>query len=91
MSNVQKVSVALTPEFIELLKDAVESGKYTSTSEVVRDVLRDWKLRRTVLAADTEELRALWEEGLASGPGRYSSIDQIKREARRHQKKATRS
>jgi antitoxin ParD1/3/4 len=91
MSNVQKVSVALTPEFIELLKDAVESGKYTSTSEVVRDVLRDWKLRRTVLAADTEELRALWEEWLASGPGRYSSIDQIKREARRHQKKATRS
>jgi antitoxin ParD1/3/4 len=91
MSNVQKVSVALTPEFIELLKDAVESGEYTSTSEVVRDALRDWKLRRTVLAADTEELRALWEEGLASGPGRYSSIDQIKREARRHQKKATRS
>ena len=90
MSNVEKISVALTPEFIELLKEAVESGEYTSTSEVVRDALRDWKLRRTALAADTDELRALWLEGIASGPGRFSSIDQIKKEARRREKKAAR-
>lgn len=91
MSNVQKVSVALTPELLELLKDAVESGEYTSTSEVIRDALRDWKLRRTAFAADTEELRALWQEGLASGPGRYTSIDAIKGEARRRAKKAARA
>jgi antitoxin ParD1/3/4 len=87
MSNVQKISVALTPELIELLKDAVESGEYTSTSEVVRDALRDWKLRRTALSADADELRALWLEGIASGPGRFDSIDQIKKEARRRDKK----
>jgi antitoxin ParD1/3/4 len=29
------------------------------------------------------ELRRLWQEGLASGPGRFKSIDQIKKEARR--------
>ena len=43
MSNVQKVSVALTPEFMTLLKEAVETGEYTSASEVIRDALRHWK------------------------------------------------
>ena len=32
MSNVQKVSVALTPEFMALLKEAVDTGEYTSAS-----------------------------------------------------------
>jgi antitoxin ParD1/3/4 len=91
MSNVQKVSVELTRELVELLKEAVESGEYTSTSEVVRDALRDWKLRRTALASDTEELRALWREGIASGPGRFGSIDEIKKEARRREGKSTRA
>ena len=91
MSNVQKVSVELTRELVELLKEAVESGEYTSTSEVVRDALRDWKLRRTALASDTEELRALWREGIASGPGRFGSIDEIKKEARRRERKSIRA
>jgi antitoxin ParD1/3/4 len=91
MSNVQKVSVALTPELIGLLKEAVDSGEYTSASEVIRDALRDWKLRRNVLTADAGELRALWLEGIASGPGRFTSIDQIKKEARRRDKKAARA
>ena len=90
MSNVQKISIALTPEFIDLLKEAVDSGEYTSTSEVVRDALRDWKLRRTAWAGDTEELRTLWLEGIASGPGRFTSIEQIKKEARRREKKSAR-
>jgi Arc/MetJ-type ribon-helix-helix transcriptional regulator len=35
MPNVQKVSVALTPEFVALLKEAIETGEYTSASEVI--------------------------------------------------------
>ena len=88
MSDVQKVSVALTPELIALLKEAVETGEYTSASEVIRDALRHWKHRRAALEAGTEELRRLWEEGIASGPGRFKSIDQIKKEARRRAAKA---
>jgi antitoxin ParD1/3/4 len=90
MSNVQKLSVALTPELIELVQDAVQSGEYTSKSEVVRDALRSWKLRRTAWAGDTDELRALWMEGIASGPGRFASIEDIKKEARRRLKKTRR-
>jgi antitoxin ParD1/3/4 len=83
VANVQKVSVALTQEFVTLLKEAVETGEYTSTSEVIRDALRDWNVRRATSMIDAAELRHLWEEGIASGPGRFKSIDQIKKEARR--------
>jgi antitoxin ParD1/3/4 len=68
MSNVQKVSVALTPEMVAMLKDAVAAGEYTSTSEVVREALRGWKTRRVAHRMEVEELRKLWYEGLASGP-----------------------
>ncbi len=68
MSRVQKVSVALTPEIITMLKEAVETGEYTSTSEVVRDALRAWKARRAAREMDAEELRRLWKEGIASRP-----------------------
>ena len=91
MSNVQKVSVALTPEFMALLKEAVDTGEYTSASEVIRDALRCWKQRRAILEASTEEFRKLWDEGIASGPGRFKSINEIKKEARRRAAAAAKS
>jgi antitoxin ParD1/3/4 len=86
MPNVQKISVALTPEMLAMLKEAVESGEYTSTSEVIRDALRSWKARRAMQEREIEELRRLWDEGIKSGEGRFSSIDEIKAEARRRLK-----
>jgi antitoxin ParD1/3/4 len=83
MSKAQKISVALTPEFMALLKEAVDTGEYTSASEVIRDALRHWKQRRATEKMGIEELRRLWQEGIASGPGRFKSIDEIKKEARR--------
>jgi antitoxin ParD1/3/4 len=68
MSNVQKVSVALTPEIVAMRKDAVDTVEYTSTSEVVRQALRAWKMRRTAHEMEIAELRRLWNEGVASGP-----------------------
>jgi antitoxin ParD1/3/4 len=68
MANVQKISVALTPEMIGMLKEAVDAGDYTSTSEVIRDALREWKSRRAGRELEIEELRRLWREGLESGP-----------------------
>ena len=68
MSNVEKISVALTPEMATMVRQAVERGEYASTSEVIRDALRGWKLRRTQQARAVEELSRLWDEGVASGP-----------------------
>ena len=68
MSKVEKLSVALTPDMTAMLREAVESGDYASTSEVVRDALREWKLRRGLREREVKELRRLWDEGLESGP-----------------------
>jgi len=83
MANVEKLSIALTPEMASLVRRAVESWEYTTTSEVVREALREWKQRRTLQPRDIEELRLLREEGLASGPGRFKDMDAVKAEARR--------
>ena len=69
MANVEKLSVALTPEMAAELRAAVEAGDYGSVSEVVRDALRDWRLRRKIEALETEDLRRLIQEGIDGGPG----------------------
>ncbi len=65
MAKVEKVTVALTPEMATLVRQVVEAGEYASTSEVIRDALREWKLRRaertrgqgeTDLSEDEEDL-----------------------------------
>jgi antitoxin ParD1/3/4 len=69
ITNVEKLSVALTPDMVAELRAAVEGGDYGSVSEVVRDALRDWRLRRKIETLETEELRRLVQEGIDSGPG----------------------
>jgi antitoxin ParD1/3/4 len=68
MANVEKISVALTPDMVAELRAAVEGGDYGSVSEVVRDALRDWRLRRKIETLETEELRRLVQQGIDSGP-----------------------
>jgi len=68
MPDVQKVSVALTGEQVAALKAAVETGEYATTSEVVREALREWQSKRKWQGEELERLRAAWEKGKASGP-----------------------
>jgi len=86
MGHVDKRSISLSPELAAEVDGAVAAGEYASASEVVRDALRLWKERRDLLGYTVEELRALWDEGIASGPGRLGSMDEIKAEARRRLK-----
>jgi antitoxin ParD1/3/4 len=82
MSNIEKVSIALTKEHIELAKNAVASGEYASVSEVVREALREWHLRQPLRHAEVERLRKAWQEGIESGPPEPFDIEEIKRKAR---------
>jgi antitoxin ParD1/3/4 len=84
MSNVQKVSIALTLELADLVKEAVESGDYASSSEVMRDALRGWAQTRAERVAKLAELRAAIQQGLDSGiaPHRRTA-DEIIAEGRR--------
>lgn len=68
MSTVEKISVALPPEMIAVIRAAVDSGEYSSASEVIREALRGWKIKRKVEALELDELRRLVQEGIDSGP-----------------------
>lgn len=83
MGHVDKRSITLSPELAAAVDDVVAAGEYASASEVIRDALRLWKERRDLFGYTIEELRALVQEGIDSGPGRFTSMDEIKAEARR--------
>jgi len=65
MANVEKLSVALTPDMAAEVRAAVAAGDYGSVSEVVRD----WRLRRKIETLEADELRKLAREGIESRPG----------------------
>lgn len=77
MPDVQKVSVALTGEQLAALKAAVETGEYATTSEIVREAIRDWQYKRELRQEDIRRLRQLWDEGKASGPSQPFDIERI--------------
>lgn len=68
MSNVEKRSISLTPELAAVVDQAVAGGEFGNASEVIREALRQWKDRRDLHGYTVEELRRLWDEGIASGP-----------------------
>jgi antitoxin ParD1/3/4 len=73
--DIQKVSVALTGEQLAALKAAVDGGEYSTTSEIVREAIRDWQFKRELRQKDIERLRRLWDEGKASGPAEPFDIE----------------
>lgn len=83
MPNVEKVSIALTPEMAAVVRQAVDSGEYASNSEIVREALRDWHRKRALQQQEIEEIRRLWTEGLHSGESRFKGMPDLKAEARR--------
>lgn len=81
MADIQKVSVALTAGQVAALKAAVETGEYATTSEIVREAIRDWQLKRELRQEDVRRLRQLWDEGIASGPSQPLDWRNLRREA----------
>lgn len=90
MPQIQKISVALTPEQVDVLKSAVDSGGYATTSEIIREALRDWQRQRTFRGKELNRLRAHWDEGRTSGPAEELDPQQTREEARRRLRKASR-
>ena len=86
MLDIQKVSVALTGEQIAALKSAVDTGEYATTSEIVREAIRDWQFKRELRHEDIKRLRNMWKQGKASGPAKPMDFVELSREARKRLK-----
>ena len=63
MCATSTMNIALPEPLRDYVAQRVESGEYGNTSEYVRDLIRKDQREQRVL-----RLRALVEEGLASGP-----------------------
>ena len=62
MATVEKISIALPLEMVLRVRKAVEEGEYASSSEVIRDALRDWTLKRSLRRQGIELLREQWQQ-----------------------------
>ena len=59
-----------------VVKSAVKGGDYASTSEVVREALRDWKTKRALQLQELTALKADIDKGLADlAEGRVKDFD----------------
>lgn len=76
------MNVNLTPQLEELVRSKVAPGLYTSAGEVVREALRLMAEQDHLRAAKLEQLRGDIRQGLASGPSRAWSADEVKCEGR---------
>jgi antitoxin ParD1/3/4 len=75
VADIQKVSIALTGGQLAALKAAVEAGEYATTSEIVREAVRDWQFKRELRQEEVKRLRKLWDEGKASGPAEPFDVE----------------
>ncbi len=76
------LNINLTPRLEKLVRQKVESGRYNSASEVVREALRLMETQNELHALQLERLRHDIRQGLESGPARPWSVAEMKRQGR---------
>ncbi len=67
---------------VTLVREAVEEGEYASRSEVIRDALRDWTLKRSLRRKGIEQLRGVWRQATdhpSPGAPPDEVLDQLER------------
>jgi antitoxin ParD1/3/4 len=63
----------------------VATGEYASSSEVIRDALRDWTHKRSLRQQGIAELRALWQEALKDKVAGIAADDVLARLEHKYQ------
>jgi antitoxin ParD1/3/4 len=76
MADIERLTITMPVEMAAVVKQAVDTGDYASSSEVVRAALRDWKLKRTLQLEELASLKADINVGLADvAAGRVQGFD----------------
>jgi antitoxin ParD1/3/4 len=99
MVNRTTVNVSLTPELDAFLQSRVRSGRYQTTSEVVREALRLLQRQETERDEAFQQLKAKLKRGagqaergeLLDGDKVFEELRELIEERRRARKKAARS
>ena len=64
MADIERLTVTLPAELVAVLRDAVNGGDYASTSEVVREAVRDWRMKQLLHLQELATLKADIDKGL---------------------------
>src|SRR3974390_2906907 len=76
MAEIERMTITLPADMAAVVKSAVKGGDYASTSEVVREALRDWKTKRALQLQEFAALKAEIDGGLADlAEGRVKDFD----------------
>jgi antitoxin ParD1/3/4 len=76
MADVERLTITMPSEMAAVVKDAVEGGDYASSSEVVREALRDWKTKRALRLHELSSLKTDIDKGLTDlAEGRVRDFD----------------
>jgi antitoxin ParD1/3/4 len=75
--EAMSMNVSLTHQLEQLVTELVQSGRYRSASEVVREGLRLLAVRDESDRAKLEALRRMIQEGIDSGPAAPLDMDEI--------------
>jgi antitoxin ParD1/3/4 len=76
------MNVSLTDELANFVKAKVSAGRYSSSSEVVREALRLMEKTEQREIERLRFLRSAWKEGVDSGDGGEVDFSALKQEAR---------
>jgi antitoxin ParD1/3/4 len=76
MAEIERMTITLPSDMAAVVKGAVEGGDYASSSEVVREALRDWKMKRALQLQELTALKADIDRGLNDlAEGRVRDFD----------------
>jgi antitoxin ParD1/3/4 len=76
MADIERLTITLPADMAAVVKGAVAEGDYASASEVVREALRDWKVKRALRIEELASLKADIDQGLADlAAGRVKKFD----------------
>jgi len=64
-TTLERLTVTMPTDMTTAIRQAVSDGEYASTSEVVRDALREWTTRRQRTPGELARLKADINQGLA--------------------------
>ena len=73
MADIERLTITLPADMARLVKGAVDEGDYASSSEVIREALRDWKMKRQLRlgpARGAEGRHRPWPCGCGRGSAR---------------------
>jgi len=80
MAEIERLTITLPAAMAAAVKGAVAGGDYASSSEVIREALRDWAVKRALQRQELASLKADIDRGmtdLAEGRLADFNVDRI--------------